>query len=334
MYLMSISDKIKEILKPLLVAFSLLLIVLFFSWKEEETKLLLPLAEADNQYSKDLFATPMDKMGIDTPDFLLVERNSFKSTYPPFTITSKVLGALMSGFDADPDQEIREYIIKEGDTLSSIASKFGVSVDTVAWANNIKTSTIQPGEKLIILPVTGVMHLVEKGDSVQTIAQTYKADQRDIIAFNDLSGRAEIFEGEILIIPDGELPSRSSSWNYSSGLSGLSTNDYYGQSHSYPYGQCTWWVAQKRPIPSWGNANTWVGNAEAAGYPVCRGRYCIPQVGAVIYLKGHRVYGHVAYVEKIEGDQVIFSEMNYIGLGKMNYRSLNMGSSLIQGYIY
>ena len=329
---MSISRGTKEILKPLLLALVLIIGVSFFSFKNKKvTNLSLGLSDVD--YFQDTFVVSTEKLGIKTPELLLVEKNSFRSTYPPFTITSKVLGALMSGFDADPDQEIREYIVEKDDNLSSIAVKFDVSVDTIAWANNIKSYLIQPGDKLIILPVSGVMHLVKSGDTIQTIAKTYRADEGDIVVFNDISGRGEIFEGEVLIVPNGKMAS-SSSWVYNSGLSGLSTNDYYGQSHSYPYGQCTWWVAQKRAIPSWGNANTWIGNAAASGYQVCLGRYCPPQIGAVIYLKGHRVFGHVGYVERIEGDQVIFSEMNYIGLGKRNNRSLNVMSSLIQGYIY
>ena len=329
---MSISRETKEILKPLLLALVLIIGVSFISFKDNKI-VNFSLGLSDVDYSQNTFVVSTEKLGIKTQELLLVEKNSFKSTYPPFTITSKVLGALMSGFDADPDQEIKEYLVESGDSLSSIAAKFDISIDTIAWANNIKSYIIQPGDKLIILPISGVMHLVKSGDTVQTIAKDYRADEGDIVIFNDLSGRAEIFEGEVLVVPGGRMLA-SSSWVYNSGLSGLSTNDYYGQSHSYPYGQCTWWVAQTRAIPSWGNAIDWINNAQASGYSVCRGRYCIPRVGAVIYLKGHRVYGHVGFVERIEGDKVVFSEMNYIGLGKMNYRSLSVGSSLIQGYIY
>ena len=328
---MSISRETKEILKPLLLALVLIIGVSFFALKSKKAS-NFSLGLSDAEYSYDTFIVSTEKLGIKTPELLLVEKNSFKSTYPPFTITSKVLGALMSGFDADPDQEIREYLVESGDSLSSIAAKFDVSIDTIAWANNIKSQNIQPGDKLVILPVSGVMHLVKLGDTVQSIAKSYNASENGIIAFNDLS-RAEIFEGEVLVVPNGKLSS-SSSWIYSPGLSGLSTNDYYGQSHSYPEGQCTWWVAQNRSIPSWGNANTWLSNAAASGYRVCSGKWCEPKVGAVIYLKGHRVYGHVVYVERVVGDKVVFSEMNYLGLGVHNLRSLSVMSSLIQGYIY
>ena len=134
-----------------------------------------------------------------------------------------------------------------------------------------------------------------------------------------------------MIIPDGELPSFSQIGQKS--CTDLSTNNFYGLSHRYPYGQCTWWVAQKRAIPSWGNAKDWLSNAVASGFPVCKGSHCTPNVGAVISLKGSSL-GHVAYVERLTNGKVIFSEMNYIGWGKMNYRSLKIGDYRILGYIY
>jgi surface antigen len=138
-----------------------------------------------------------------------------------------------------------------------------------------------------------------------------------------------------LIIPDGKLPSVSIVETPTSSTSPkLSTNNFYGQSHAFPYGQCTWWVAQKRSIPGWGHAINWLNNATASGYSVCKGSYCVPQAGAIISLSGNRVYGHVGYVEEIKGDKVVFSEMNYIGLGRMDYRTLRVGSPSIKGYIY
>jgi len=76
---------------------------------------------------------------------------------------------------ADLDEEVREYLVRPGDSLSSISVKFNVSVDAIVWANNIKSYIIQPGDKLIILPVSGVMHLVESGDTVQVIDEAEQA---------------------------------------------------------------------------------------------------------------------------------------------------------------
>jgi surface antigen len=178
-----------------------------------------------------------------------------------------------------------------------------------------------------------VMHLVKEKDTVGSLAEKYKTDAEKIIEFNDLSGTGDIIINEVLIIPNGKLPSVSIVQIPTVSV-GSSTNNFYGQSHAFPWGQCTWWVAQKRAIPAWGHAKDWLNNAIRSGYAVCKGSYCIPQVGAVISLSGNRYYGHVGYVEEVKGDKVVFSEMNYIGLGRMNYRTLRVGSPSIKGYIY
>lgn len=108
--------------------------------------------------------------------------------------------------------KIIEYTVKEGDTVSSIASKFGISQDTILWQNNLTpTSKIKPGQVLEILPVDGVSHKVQKGDTVYSIAKKYDTSPQAIVDFpyntfvND-----ETFElaiGQIIIVPDGVKPS-------------------------------------------------------------------------------------------------------------------------------
>lgn len=268
----------------------------------------------------------------ESPNLNLIQKSSLIASVPPVMVTPQVLGTILGEPEPETKKEIIEYIVKEGDSLWSISNKFNISINTIVWANDIKSALIKPGKKLLILPVTGVMHLVKEGDSVSELAKKYKTDPEKIIAFNDLTREGDLFGGEVLIIPDGTLPFYSEIQPVA--LSRLSTNDFYGQSHKYPYGYCTWWVAQKRAIPGWGHAKNWLDNAIASGFKVCRGSYCIPQVGAVISVKGAPGYGHVGYVEKVKGDKVIFSEMNYIGFGRMNYRSLKIGDPAIKGYIY
>ena len=287
----------------------------------------------EESFSEEPFIGPVKNASLGSPDFLFVENSSLKAVSPPVVITPQVLGMWMGEGDITERKEITEYIVEEGDSLWAIAARFDVSLDTILWANDIKSLLIKPGQKLLILPVTGVMHLVKEGDTVGSLAEKYKTDAEKIIEFNDLSGVGDIMINEVLIIPEGELPSVSIV-QIPTASTGSSTNNFYGQSHAFPWGQCTWWVAQKRPIPAWGHAKDWLNNAIRSGYAVCKGSYCIPQVGAVISLSGNRYYGHVGYVEEVKGDKVVFSEMNYIGLGRMNYRTLRVGSSSIKGYIY
>ncbi len=100
---------------------------------------------------------------------------------------------------------ITTYIVQSGDTLSGIASKFGISVNTIRWANDLteKTSKIKPGDELVILPVSGIEYTVKKGDTLSGIAARYDTDQEDILKYNDVDADA-IKVGMSLIIPGAE----------------------------------------------------------------------------------------------------------------------------------
>lgn len=104
------------------------------------------------------------------------------------------------------NSSISRYVVREGDTLSGIASLFDVSVNTIMWANNLpKSGTIRPGQTLTILPVTGVKYTVKKGDTLASIAKTMHGDAEEIAQFNGLSSGASLAVGTELIIPDGEI---------------------------------------------------------------------------------------------------------------------------------
>lgn len=99
--------------------------------------------------------------------------------------------------------QIRVYTVEEGDTLSGIADTFDVSVNTIRWENNISGQTVSVGQKLNILPVTGVKHIVKKGDTVNGIADKYEADSEDILVFNGILSGNSLKQGDILFIPNG-----------------------------------------------------------------------------------------------------------------------------------
>ncbi len=99
------------------------------------------------------------------------------------------------------------YTVKQGDTVSKIAAEYGVTTNTILWANKLRaTSYIKLGQELEILPVSGVKHTVKKRDTVSVLAKKYKAKQEDIIAFNSLPADGSLQIGDELIIPDGEMP--------------------------------------------------------------------------------------------------------------------------------
>lgn len=105
------------------------------------------------------------------------------------------------------------YTVKEGDTLIKIAQEFGISVNTILWANKIKNPRlIKPGDELVILPIDGVVYTVKNGDTLSFIAKRFRGDVDEIIAFNNLPSDGTIFPGQEIVIPDGKLPQISNSW--------------------------------------------------------------------------------------------------------------------------
>lgn len=101
---------------------------------------------------------------------------------------------------------ISRYTVKNGDTLSAIAQKYGITVNTLLWANDITNArSVKPGMDLIILPVSGIRHAVASGDSLGSIAKKYGADQGDIASFNRIATDTALVAGTEIIIPGGEL---------------------------------------------------------------------------------------------------------------------------------
>lgn len=102
--------------------------------------------------------------------------------------------------------KITDYVVENGDTLSTIAVKFNVSTDTIRYANSIvDIDSLAPGDKLIIPPVTGVLHTVVAGETTAGIAKRYAASEEILIAQNNLYGE-ELTVGMKVMVPDGDIP--------------------------------------------------------------------------------------------------------------------------------
>lgn len=112
-----------------------------------------------------------------------------------------------SGTSADiearpPSSAVSVYTVREGDNLSTIAEMYGVSVNTIKWANDL-TGTIHEGQQLVILPVSGVYHTVKSGDTVASLAKKYNADEEEIREHNDIG--ATLAAGAKILIPNGTI---------------------------------------------------------------------------------------------------------------------------------
>jgi len=141
--------------------------------------------------------------------------NSFAQTPPPSAVLSSVTEAeeqtTTQVADSQRRADVIDYSVQSGDTISGIAQKFQISADTIKWANNLGTNiTLKPGQVLKISPITGIVHKVQRGDTVYSIAKHYLIDPQGIVdyPFNTFTND-ETFAlavGQILIVPDGQMP--------------------------------------------------------------------------------------------------------------------------------
>lgn len=135
----------------------------------------------------------------------------FISAFEPFPDGAVIQGSqdTHTNISEKPRAEIINYKVASGDTISTIAQKFGISIDTIKWANDLNNiNSVKPGDELKILPVTGVSHMVKSGDSLESVAKKYSAEQQAIVdfPFNDVPDDFHLRVGQVLIIPDGSPP--------------------------------------------------------------------------------------------------------------------------------
>jgi len=71
-------------------------------------------------------------------------------------------------------REITTYVTKAGDSASSIAAAYGLTADTVRWANNLASDAVATGKTLTIPPVDGVIYTVKSGDTPDSIAALFE----------------------------------------------------------------------------------------------------------------------------------------------------------------
>ena len=102
--------------------------------------------------------------------------------------------------------EISIYTVRAGDTLSHIADMYGVTANTILWANDLpKATSIREGQTLVILPIAGVRHVVKKGDTISSIAKKYEGDVDEILSYNQLDSASDLVAGMTVVVPGGSM---------------------------------------------------------------------------------------------------------------------------------
>ena len=220
---------------------------------KKENLSLVPLADASNV---------VDPEQKDTTSLFDVESLAFENQI--------VLSTQTADMAKDPEEGggVKIYTVASGDSLSSIAQKEGITVNTILWANDLQNADeIKPGDQIFILPVAGLSHVVKSGETIDSISEKYKADKQKIIAFNELPANGELQAGDSIIIPDGKkeapLPSSTATASgslerrqYATSSGGVATDisgtkkldGKAGAGHRFPYGYCTWYVSDRKSV--------------------------------------------------------------------------------------
>lgn len=229
--------------------------------------------------------------------------------------------------------DIQTYVVQSGDSVASLAAKFGVTSDSIRWSNGLSGNTLTAGSKLVIPPVNGIVYTVKGGDTPETLAAKFNANKDQIIAYNDaeLNG---LKVGEQVIIPNGIQAVVATPRATSSGFA-WGSSPIYGY-NGYDYGYCTWWVATRRaqvgkPLPSnLGNASSWGYLARLAG--LSTGHTPALYAAAVTSMRGE---GHVVFVESVNADgSIVISEMNHVGWAVRDTQTIPADTAAGYTYIY
>lgn len=101
---------------------------------------------------------------------------------------------------------VETYIVMNGDTISIIGQRYGISVETIKWANNLTSDVVKPGQELDIPPADGVLIKVAKSETLSSIAKKYNGNEQSIADFNWLDYPFTLTEGQELFIPEGSMP--------------------------------------------------------------------------------------------------------------------------------
>lgn len=246
--------------------------------------------------------------------------------------------------------DVIEYSVKYWDTITSIATKFNLSNNTIYWANDLTSkSYIKPWQVLKISPVDWLIHKIDEKDTIDSISKKYNVSKDLILKQNMLAEESTFEEWEYLIIPWAvkkvpvvkktvtktqtyKAPTYKNTytptyveWDYQLVKKKIQNRFYRGN--------CTRWVAQYKAVDWRWNAKDWYANAKAKWHPV--GQTPTPWSIVVLFGKWYNTrYGHVWIVTWVRSDHLIISDMNYRRLWEVTVRKIDINDPAITWYIY
>jgi LysM repeat protein len=142
--------------------------------------------------SSDSAAVPLNLSGEPVP---VITDNALAPAPVPETYQGKV-----------PHHEFQKYVVERGDTPSEIAFRYNIQTETLLGGNPFlsqESSLMQPGMELTILPIDGVLHDVQPGDTLESISEQYGIPVEDIIDYepNNLEFPFRLYPETQILVP-------------------------------------------------------------------------------------------------------------------------------------
>lgn len=233
---------------------------------------------------------------------------------------------------ARPAQTI---VVVAGQTVESLAARNHSDAAAIRWANSLGPGS-QPaaGTTLLLPPGPGALVPVLAGERPSHFAIRLGIDPRVLLDYNALSKDSGRPAGSYLQVPLSAAPSGALVGRYfalATGAVPMIVNSH--GSDTFPYGQCTYYVASRRDVTWGGNAWAWFDNANGL-----RPEGHVPVTGAIVVFHDGW-FGHAAYVESVNPDNsFVISEMNFWtnggGWGRVDRRLIAADDRGITGFIY
>lgn len=215
-----------------------------------------------------------------------------------------------------PEVTYETYTVKQYDTPSGIAGKFGINAETLLGGNpqlSQEASLLQVGMNLKILPIDGVLHDVQVGDTVETVAAKYGVPVDDIIAYtpNNLEFPFRLYPDTQIMVPGAVRevfvwnPPTISSSSSSSGGSGFGI-----QPLVVGTGTFVWPVGGRRITQYYWYGHRGVDIALAQGSPVYAS-----DTGTVVWADWNiHCYGNLIVIDHGNGYVTFYAHLSAINV--------------------
>ncbi len=137
-------------------------------------------------------------------------RSSQGSTFlsSNFVFYQKATAATSKGEKTLLDQPV-EHVVIEGESLASISQSYNISLESVKFANDLTSNTVEPGQILKIPPVEGTLHTVQPGDTLEKLSKRYNVPTQTIVDFNYIDSPYVLEQGQVITIPNAQAPQAS-----------------------------------------------------------------------------------------------------------------------------